>query len=65
MPWADKDYSMTVALFTWVCPGGQNLLPLIRCKTYYLSFLLFQQKLKLSQADKVIQSLLKTSPSIL
>ena len=65
MPHADKDYSMTVMLLTLVCPGGQNLLPLIRSKTYNLSLLLFQQKLKLAQADKAIQSLLKTSPSIL
>ena len=65
MPCADKDYSMTAALFIWVCPGGQNLLPLIRSKTYYFSLLLFQQKLKLTQADKAIQSFLKTSPSIL
>ena len=65
MPRTDKDYSITVMLFTWVCPGGQHLLPLIRSKTYYFSLLLFQQKLKLTQADKAIQSLLKTSPSIL
>ena len=65
MPGADKDYSMTVVLFTWVCRVGQNLLPLIRSKTYYFSLLLFQQRLKLTQAYKVIQSLLKTSPSIL
>ena len=65
MPHADKDYSVTVMLFTWVCPGGQNLLPLIRSKTYYFSLLLSQQKLKLTQADKAIKSLLKTSLSIL
>ena len=65
MPCADKDYSMTVMLFTWVCPGGQNLLLLIRSKTYYFSLLLFQYILKLTQADKAVQSFLKTSPSIL
>ena len=65
MSCTDKDYSMTVMIFTWVCPGGQNLLPLIKSKTYYFSLLLFQQKLKLTQADKAIQSLLKTFPSIL
>ena len=65
MPHADTDYSMTVMIFTWVCQGGQNLLLLIRSKTYYYGLLLFQQKLKLTQAEKPIQSLLKTSPSIL
>ena len=65
MPHADKDYSMTAMLFTWVCPGGQNLLLLIRSKTYYFSLLLSLQKLKLTQADKANQSFLKTSPSIL
>ena len=24
MPHADKDYSMTVILFKWVCPGGHE-----------------------------------------
>ena len=65
MPHADKDYSMTVMLFIWVCPGGQILLPLIRSKTYCFSLLLFQQKLKLTQVDKAIQNFLKTYPSIL
>ena len=37
MPCTDKEYSMTVTLFTLVCPGGQELLPLIRSKTYYFS----------------------------
>ena len=37
MPHADKDFSMTVVLFTWVCPGGHELLPLIGSKTYYFS----------------------------
>ena len=36
MPCADKDNSMTVMLFTWVSPGGQNLLPLIRSKNILL-----------------------------
>ena len=37
MPCADKDYSMIVELFTWVYPGGHELISLIRSKTYYLS----------------------------
>ena len=37
MPHADKDYSMTVMLLTWVCPKGHELLPLIKSKTFYFS----------------------------
>ena len=59
MPHTDKDYSLIVALFTWVCPGGHELLPLIRSKTYYFSLPFVSVNIKLTQTDKTVKVFLK------